>query len=65
MSTPVGAEGIEADSDRHLILAPREGFAAALASVLATPSLGIRLAQEARQRARERYRLDIHRRSGF
>jgi glycosyltransferase involved in cell wall biosynthesis len=55
VSTPVGAEGIEADAGRHLILAQRDGFADALTSVLASPSLGTKLAREARQRSRERY----------
>jgi hypothetical protein len=51
----VGAEGIAASHDTHLLIAERPVFAQAAVSLLSDASVGIRLAAAARQLAAERY----------
>jgi glycosyltransferase involved in cell wall biosynthesis len=56
VSTTVGAEGIEAVSDRHLLLADdARAFAAAAIRVLTTPRLARRLSAESRSLAESHY----------
>lgn len=55
VSTPVGAEGIDAVPDRDVIVTERGGFADALARLLSDPSGAIRLAAAARTVVREQY----------
>jgi polysaccharide biosynthesis protein PslH len=55
VSTPVGCEGIAAVSGRHLIVAPRARFVAAIAGVLLNPDHAATLACDARALVRERY----------
>lgn len=55
VSTPVGCEGLEVADGEHLVVAPRERFAAAVISLLGDPARAARLAERARSLARERY----------
>jgi len=56
VSTTLGAEGIEAVSDRDLLIQDDpESFANAVNRLLADPDLGSRIGQSARQLAVERY----------
>jgi glycosyltransferase involved in cell wall biosynthesis len=56
VSTSLGAEGIEAEPGRHLLLADdREAFAAAVGRILDEPSLGARLGGEGRALVEERF----------
>jgi glycosyltransferase involved in cell wall biosynthesis len=55
VSTPVGAEGIDAVPNRHRIVTERSGFAEALAGVLTSPERAAAMAAEARTLARDRY----------
>jgi polysaccharide biosynthesis protein PslH len=58
ISTAVGAEGIAASAGQHLVIAPRERFAAALVELLSGAGRGEkgrRLAKEARSLARAQY----------
>jgi glycosyltransferase involved in cell wall biosynthesis len=55
VSTPVGSEGLACESERHLLVADREDFAANLCRVLRDRALGVRLALEARSLARLTY----------
>ncbi len=56
VSTRLGAEGLEVEDGRHLLLADdEEGFAAAVARLLTDETLGRRLAESARQLVRGRY----------
>jgi len=59
VSTSIGAEGIDAEPDRHLLLADGPAaFAAAIGRVLDDPGLGARLGREARLLVEERYSWD-------
>lgn len=55
ISTPVGCEGIAAEPDRHLCVAPRERFAEALISLLLSPQRRREMAEAARRLARNVY----------
>jgi glycosyltransferase involved in cell wall biosynthesis len=55
VSTPVGAEGIDAVPNRDVIVTERAGFADALASLLADPARAIALATAARAVVRAQY----------
>ncbi len=56
VSTRLGAEGLEVEDGRHLLLADdEEGFAEAVARLLTDEELGRRLAESARRLVRERY----------
>ena len=56
VSTTLGAEGLEVEHDRHLLLADTpEDFAAACARVLTDPALRARLADAGQQLFRSRY----------
>ena len=55
VSSPVGCEGIDAEHDRHLLIADRDRFAAALIDALADPARMNALAAEGRQLAQTRY----------
>lgn len=55
VSTPVGCEGIEAEPNRHLVVATRDRFAQALLELLENPSGGQRMAENARALSREVY----------
>ena len=55
VSTRVGAEGIEASSGRHLVIAERPNFVEALADTLLFRDLNQQIASEARTLAREKY----------
>lgn len=55
VSTPVGCEGIRAAGGTHLIVAQREGFAAAIIGLLRAPATGWAIAERARRVAREQY----------
>lgn len=55
VSTPVGAEGLNAAAGTHYVEAPRSEFVSALAGLLRCPATGERLAQAARTLARETY----------
>lgn len=55
VSTPMGCEGLSAESGRHLLVAPRELFVEALAEVLLAPAGVLTMAQAARSLVRERY----------
>jgi glycosyltransferase involved in cell wall biosynthesis len=55
VSTPVGCEGIAADDGRHLVIAERAHFAAAVASLMLDPARGRALAARAKLLAQTRY----------
>ncbi|HKB12967.1 MAG TPA: glycosyltransferase family 4 protein, partial [Vicinamibacterales bacterium] len=55
VSTAIGCEGIAAEDGRHLVVAERPDFAAAVTSLLLDPARGRRLALRAKALARERY----------
>jgi glycosyltransferase involved in cell wall biosynthesis len=56
VSTTIGAEGIDAVHDEHLLIGDTaERFAAQIVRLLRDPALGDRLTHNARQLARERY----------
>ena len=55
VSTPVGCEGIAADDGRHLVIAERAHFAAAVASLMLDPARGRALAARAKLLAQSRY----------
>jgi len=55
VSTPVGCEGIAADDGRHLVIAERPQFAAAVASLMVDPARGGALAARAKLLAQTRY----------
>src|SRR5262249_43984764 len=55
VSTPIGCEGIAADDGRHLVVAPRAGFAGAVAALLLDSNRGRGLAARARELALARY----------
>lgn len=55
VSTAVGAEGIDARHDEHLLLAERDRFAAMLLEAFADPARTTRLATAARALARAQY----------
>lgn len=55
VSTPVGAEGIDARDGEHLRIAPRSLFAGAVSAVLLDPDLATALAARARRLALETY----------
>jgi glycosyltransferase involved in cell wall biosynthesis len=55
VSTPIGCEGIAADDGRHLVVAERRHFAAAVADLLLDPERGRRLAARGKELARARY----------
>jgi glycosyltransferase involved in cell wall biosynthesis len=56
VSTRIGAEGIPAEHERHLLLADTaEEFAAQVIRVLTEPDLRSRLGQEAAEWVRQRY----------
>jgi glycosyltransferase involved in cell wall biosynthesis len=56
VSTSIGAEGIDAEPGRHLLLADdREAFAAAVGRVLDDPRLGARLGTQGRALVEERF----------
>ena len=55
VSTPIGCEGIAADDGRHLVVAERPHFAAAVADLLLDPARGRTLAAEAKLLAQARY----------
>ena len=56
ISTYIGAEGIEAEHDKHLLLArDAQSFARETIRLLKDPELGRRLGREARRLAEERY----------
>jgi glycosyltransferase involved in cell wall biosynthesis len=55
VSTAVGAEGIAAVHDMHLLIAERAQFAGALAALLTDAARAARLAAEARRLAQDRY----------
>ncbi len=56
VSTTLGAEGLDFDPDRHLVLADDpSGFAGALVALLGDAGLRTRLARAARARVEERY----------
>lgn len=55
VSTPVGAEGIDAVPDRHLVVTERTEFADALAAVLVDPARARAMATAARALVLERY----------
>jgi polysaccharide biosynthesis protein PslH len=55
LSTRVGAEGIAAAHDTHLLIAERPAFAQAAVGLLSDANVGVRLATAARQLAAERY----------
>lgn len=55
VSTSVGAEGIDATPGRHLILAERPAFAAALVNLLSSPDAAASMAAAARLLARDVY----------
>jgi glycosyltransferase involved in cell wall biosynthesis len=59
VSTPVGCEGIMAEHGRHLLVADRPSFAAAIAGLLGSPEAGARLAHEARALAWTMYDWDV------
>ena len=59
VSTSLGAEGIEAEAGRHLLLADDPAsFAAAVTRVLGDSGLGSRLGKEGRALVEERYSWD-------
>src|SRR6185295_18943255 len=49
VSTPIGCEGIAADDGRHLVVAERPRFAAAVTDLLLDPARGRVLAAHAKQ----------------
>jgi glycosyltransferase involved in cell wall biosynthesis len=55
VSTPVGCEGIAADDGRHLVIAERPKFAAAVASLMLDPARGCALAARAKLLAQSHY----------
>ena len=55
VSTPIGCEGIAADDGRHLVVAERPRFAAAVTDLLLDPARGRVLAAHAKLLAQERY----------
>ena len=55
VSTPVGCEGIDAISGRHLEIADRGDFAAAIVRLLKTPAQAHAMAERARTLARRQY----------
>ena len=55
VSTPVGAEGIEAVPNRHIVITERSGFADALAALLTDPNRAAVIATAARALVREQY----------
>jgi glycosyltransferase involved in cell wall biosynthesis len=55
VSTPIGAEGIRANDREHLLIAPRERFAASTLEVLADEGLRQGLAERARVSVRQLY----------
>jgi len=55
VSTAIGCEGIAADAGRHLVVAERPHFAAAVADLLLDPARGRLLAARARALASARY----------
>lgn len=55
VSTPIGAEGIDAVDGEHLVIAPLEQFASALVAVLRDPARSASLAARARLLVREHY----------
>ena len=59
VSTPIGAEGLEAGDGEHLLLgADAEGFARRCAELMASPELGRSLAERALRLVRDSYSLD-------
>jgi glycosyltransferase involved in cell wall biosynthesis len=58
VSTPVGCEGIRFTAGQHLLVRERGQFAEALVGLLADPAAGARLAEHARQLARDLYDWD-------
>lgn len=55
VSTDVGTRGLDVEPGRHLLVAPPEGFAAAIAEVLDQPDEAAARAAAGRERAEERY----------
>ena len=55
VSTSVGAEGIDAIPEQHLLIAERTGFADALADILLSKERNQKIASEARRLARDKY----------
>jgi glycosyltransferase involved in cell wall biosynthesis len=55
VSTPVGAEGIDAVHGEHLLIAERDQFLEGLLAVLQDDALGDRLATRARELVQDRY----------
>jgi glycosyltransferase involved in cell wall biosynthesis len=55
VSTPVGCEGLRAVHGEHLMIAAREDFAASILALLDDTQLGTRLAQRARELAKQYY----------
>jgi len=55
VSTPIGCEGIAGDDGRHLVIAERAQFAAAVAGLLVDPARGRVLAARAKLLAETRY----------
>lgn len=55
VSTAIGAEGIDATSGEHLLIAERDDMASAIVRVLNDAAMGERLARNARRLAAERY----------
>jgi glycosyltransferase involved in cell wall biosynthesis len=55
VSTAVGCEGLRVQDGQHLVVAEREDFAGAIASLLSDPARAQALAERARVVARERY----------
>lgn len=55
VSTAIGGEGINAEPGKHFVLAERPAFASAVADLLADHSAATRMAEHARELAREVY----------